>query len=76
MPLFLVPGGHVLVPLEKTYMIAWEGVPARWRKVIDPKPALIRRQHFDRIADRDRALPLMTRAMTPNRPCASWRGLP
>jgi hypothetical protein len=34
-PLFLVPGGHVLVPLEKTYMAAWEGVPARWRKVID-----------------------------------------
>ena len=38
MPLFLVPGGHVLVPLEKTYLAAWEGVPARWRKVIE-KPA-------------------------------------
>jgi hypothetical protein len=36
-PLFLVPGGHVSVPLEKTYTAAWEGVPARWRKVIDPK---------------------------------------
>jgi hypothetical protein len=36
MPLFLFPGGHVLVPLEKTYLKAWEGVPARWRKVIDP----------------------------------------
>jgi hypothetical protein len=36
MPLFLVPGGHVLVPLEKTYMSAWEGVPRRWQKVIDP----------------------------------------
>jgi hypothetical protein len=35
MPLFLVPGGHVLVPLEKTYLAAWEGVPARWRKVIE-----------------------------------------
>jgi hypothetical protein len=34
MPLFLVPGGHVLVPLEKTYQTAWEGVPARWRRVI------------------------------------------
>jgi hypothetical protein len=34
-PLFLVPGGHVLVPLEKTYLTAWEGVPARWRKVIE-----------------------------------------
>jgi hypothetical protein len=36
MPLFLVPGGHILVPLEKTYQEAWRGVPARWRKVIDP----------------------------------------
>ena len=35
MPLFLFPGGHVLVPLEKTYLKAWEGVPARWRKVIE-----------------------------------------
>jgi hypothetical protein len=36
MPLFLIPGGHVLVPLEKTYQAAWQGVPTRWRKVIDP----------------------------------------
>jgi hypothetical protein len=36
MPLFLLPGGHVMVPLEKTYLAAWAGVPARWRKVIDP----------------------------------------
>jgi hypothetical protein len=35
MPLFLVPGGHVLVPLEKTYQTAYEGVPARWREVIE-----------------------------------------
>ncbi|MDB5313833.1 MAG: hypothetical protein JWO38_8035 [Gemmataceae bacterium] len=34
MPLYLIPGGHVLVPLEKTYQAAWEGVPARWRRVI------------------------------------------
>ena len=39
MPLFLVPGGHVLVPLEATYMAAWGGVPARWRTVIDPPAA-------------------------------------
>ncbi len=37
MPLFLAPGGHVQVPLEKTHLAAWEGVPARWRKVLDPK---------------------------------------
>lgn len=37
MPLFLMPGGYVLVPLEKTYLAAWEGVPARWRKVIEGK---------------------------------------
>lgn len=35
-PLFLVPGGHVLVPLEQTYRTAWDGVPKRWRDVIAP----------------------------------------
>jgi len=39
-PLFLVPGGHVLVPLEKTYQTAWEGVPRRWRNVIEPVSGL------------------------------------
>jgi hypothetical protein len=34
MPLFLLPGGHVPVPLEATYTTAWEAVPARWRRVI------------------------------------------
>jgi hypothetical protein len=37
MPLFLFPGLYVPVPLEKTYLKAWEGVPARWRKVIEPQ---------------------------------------
>ncbi|MGE3819476.1 MAG: DUF4058 domain-containing protein, partial [Isosphaeraceae bacterium] len=36
MPLFLVPGGHVLVPLEATYQTAWNAVPARWREVVSP----------------------------------------
>ena len=36
MPLFIEPGGHILVPLEATYMAAWETVPARWRRVIAP----------------------------------------
>ncbi len=35
MPLFLKPGGHVLVPLDQTYLKAWEGVPVRWRTVIE-----------------------------------------
>lgn len=35
MPLFLVPGGHILLPLEKTYLKAWEGVPPRARKAIE-----------------------------------------
>jgi hypothetical protein len=35
MPLFLVPGGHVLVPLEPTYQTAWEAVPRRWRRVVE-----------------------------------------
>lgn len=34
MPLFLQPGGHVLVPLEATYAAAFEAVPARWRRVL------------------------------------------
>ncbi len=35
MPLFLVPGGHVLVPLEETYHSAFEAVPLRWRRVVE-----------------------------------------
>ena len=35
MPLFLVPGGHVLVPLEATYLAAWEGVPIQGRKLLN-----------------------------------------
>jgi hypothetical protein len=38
MPLFLEPEVYVDVPLEATYMAAWEVVPARWRRVIDPPP--------------------------------------
>jgi Protein of unknown function (DUF4058) len=34
MPLFLVPGGHVLVPLDATYQAAWNAVPLRWRRVV------------------------------------------
>jgi hypothetical protein len=39
MPLYLYPGGHILLPLEKTYLKAWEGVPSRWRKVIESPSA-------------------------------------
>ncbi|MFO0950972.1 MAG: DUF4058 family protein [Isosphaeraceae bacterium] len=35
MPLYLVPGGYVTVPLETTYQRAWEAVPRRWRDVIE-----------------------------------------
>jgi hypothetical protein len=35
MPLFLDPGHYVNVPLEATYQRAWEGVPRRWRDVIE-----------------------------------------
>jgi hypothetical protein len=38
MPLFLEPGAHVLAPLEATYRAAWDTVPARWRRVIEPPP--------------------------------------
>jgi hypothetical protein len=35
MPLFLDPGHYVNVPLEATYAAAYEGVPRRWRRVIE-----------------------------------------
>jgi hypothetical protein len=37
MPLFLNADQHVLVPLESTYMAAWDAVPRRWQRVVDPK---------------------------------------
>lgn len=40
MPLFLAPARHILVPLEKTYQAAWETVPARWQRVIQPSKAV------------------------------------
>jgi hypothetical protein len=36
MPLFLEPGGCVLVPLEATYQTAFDVQPARWRNVLLP----------------------------------------
>jgi hypothetical protein len=35
MPLFLEPGGHILVPLEATYQTAWAAVPRRWQRVVE-----------------------------------------
>jgi hypothetical protein len=35
MPLFLTPGRYVNVPLEATYLGAYEGVPRRWKRVIE-----------------------------------------
>lgn len=35
MPLFLNPAHYVNVPLEATYNAAYEGVPARWKRVIE-----------------------------------------
>lgn len=36
MPLFLEPEQAVTVPLEVTYMAAFQEVPRRWRRVLDP----------------------------------------
>jgi hypothetical protein len=36
MPLFLEPESHILLPLEATYEAAWDTVPARWQRVIEP----------------------------------------
>jgi hypothetical protein len=38
MPLFLTPEHYVNVPLESTYLAAWRGVPARWKRVIEGAP--------------------------------------
>jgi hypothetical protein len=35
MPLFLETGAHVPVPLERTYMAAYDTVPLRWRRELD-----------------------------------------
>lgn len=40
MPLFLEPGGYVLVPLESTYQTAFAGLPRRWRTVLEPPAQL------------------------------------
>lgn len=37
MPLFLTRGGYINVPLEATYRAAYEGVPERWRRVIEDR---------------------------------------
>jgi hypothetical protein len=36
MPLFLEPGGCVMVPLEATYQTAFSTLPKRWRNVLAP----------------------------------------
>jgi len=38
MPLFLEPNGCVQVPLEATYQAAFEAMPRRWRRVLEPNP--------------------------------------
>jgi hypothetical protein len=35
MPLFLASARYINVALEPTYRAAWEGVPERWRRVIE-----------------------------------------
>ena len=35
MPLFIDPGHYVNVPLEPTYGGAYEGLPRRWKRVIE-----------------------------------------
>jgi hypothetical protein len=35
MPLFLEPGGHVLLPVDATYEAAFAAVPRRWKQVLE-----------------------------------------
>lgn len=36
MPVFLYPGMYIDVPLESTYLAAWDTVPRRWQEVVAP----------------------------------------
>lgn len=38
MPHFLPPAIYVNLPLEQTCMAAYEGVPRRWKRVIEATP--------------------------------------
>jgi hypothetical protein len=42
MPVYLYPGMYVEVPLEATYLAAWDTVPRRWQDVVAPTLDLIR----------------------------------
>lgn len=37
MPLYLEPGGYVLMPLERTYSEAFAALPRRWRTVLEAR---------------------------------------
>ena len=37
MTLFLEPEVYVNAPLEVTYQEAWQGVPQRWKRVLEPR---------------------------------------
>lgn len=39
MPIYLYPGFAIDVPLERTYMAAWDAVPKRWQDVVAPPVA-------------------------------------
>ncbi len=39
MPLFIRPDRYVNVPLESTYLNAYSGMPAFWRKVLEGREA-------------------------------------
>lgn len=42
MPVFLYPGMYIDVPLESTYLGAWEAMPSRWQNVIAaPVPSVV-----------------------------------
>jgi hypothetical protein len=35
MPLFLKPGAHIAVPLEATYLAAFDALPQRWTTILE-----------------------------------------
>ena len=46
-PLFLDQEHYINVPLEATYLAAWNGVPDRWKKVLEPPTVPARNETED-----------------------------
>ena len=51
MPLFLTPERYINIPLEETYMAAWQGVPRPWKKQVETHSSADARSGLSNIVD-------------------------